>query len=157
MANSDVHNSTSSAWGKNMNYIYTGSLTPPGTNRYAVYNALKEGRVSASLDGSLAVFSLNGYAPGNVVNVNPGANNISITVSGKCVSINYPYIFVSVYSNNGVEVLSDSFYDYDTDFTKTYYFTATSDCYYRVVVTFKNQYGEIGGCCLVNPVYVNLP
>ena len=157
MANSDVHNSTSSAWGKNMNYIYTGSSTPPGTNRYAVYNALKEGRVSASLDGSLAVFSLNGYAPGSVVNVDPGANNISITVSGKCVSINYPYIFVNVYSNNGVEVLSDSFYDYDTDFTKTYYFTATSDCYYRVVVTFKNQYGETGGCCLVNPVYVNLP
>jgi hypothetical protein len=157
MANSDVHNSTSSAWGKNMNYIYTGSSTPPGTNRYAVYNALKEGRVSASLDGSLAVFSLNGYAPGSIVNVNPGANNISITVSGKCVSINYPYIFVNVYSNNGAEVLSDSFYDYDTDFTKTYYFTATSDCYYRVVVTFKNQYGETGGCCLVNPVYVNLP
>jgi hypothetical protein len=72
----------------------------------------------------LAVFSLNGYAPGSVANVNPGANNISIT---------------------------------DNDFTKTYYFTATSDCYYRVVVTFKNQYGEMGGCCLVNPVYVNLP
>ncbi len=156
MANSDAHDSTY-MWGFNMNYIYTGSSSPPGTNRSAVYNNLKAGKVTASSNGSLAVFSLNNYVPGSIVNVNPGTNNISITVSGKCISTAYPYIHLYILSNNGTQVLYDFFYDSDTDFSKTYQLTATSDCYYRVVVAFKNEYGVIGGECLVNPVYVNLP
>jgi len=156
MANSDVHNSTY-MWGLNMNYIYTGSSNPPGTDRTAIYNNLKAGRVTASSDGSLAVFSLNGYAPGSVVNVNPGTNNVSITVSGKCISTAYPYIYVYIFSNNGTQVLYDSFYDLDTDFNKTYQLTATADCYYRVLVTFKDQSGAVKGYCLISPVYVNLP
>ena len=83
--------------------------------------------------------------------------NISITVSGKCISTAYPYIYVYIFSNNGTQVLHDFFYDSDTDFSKTYQLTATSDCYYRVSVLFENEYGGVGGECLVNPVYVNLP
>jgi len=41
MANSDVHDSTY-MWGLNMNYIYTGSSNPPGTNRSSVYDNLKQ-------------------------------------------------------------------------------------------------------------------
>ena len=155
MANSDVHDS-SYKYGSNMNYIYTGSSNPPGTNRTAIYDSLKAGRVSASSDGSLAVFSLNNYAPGSVVNVNPGTNNITIVVTGKCISTAYPYIYVYITSNNGTVVLYDSFYA-DTDFSKTYQLTASSDCYYRVIVAFKNQYGVVGGYCLVSPAYANLP
>ncbi len=156
MANSDVHNSTY-MWGLNINYIYTGSSSPPGTNRSTVYNNLKAGRVSASSDGSLAVFSLNGYAPGSVVNVNPGTNNVSITVSGKCVLLNSNNIVIIIKTNNGSTVLNDSFYDPDTDFTKTYYFTASYDSYYRVEVTFKNSSGTPTSYCFVNPIFVNLP
>lgn len=155
MANSDVHN-PSYMWGLNMNYIYTGSSSPPGTNRAAVYDNLKAGRVSASSDGSLAVFSLNGYAPGSVVNVNPGTNNVSITVSGKSVSLAYPFINIHIYSNNGIEILSDYLYS-QYDFTETYQLTATSDCYYRVMVTFGNCSNCENNFCFVNPIYVNLP
>lgn len=59
MANSDTH--SIGYFGININYIYTGSQSPPGTNRSQVYNNLIAGRVTASSDGSLAVFSLNGY------------------------------------------------------------------------------------------------
>jgi len=84
-------------------------------------------------------------------------NNISITVSGKYILTFCPYIYVDIFSNNGTQVLHDFFYDSDTDFSKTYQLTATSDCYYRVFVSFKDQYGAVGEECLVNPVYVNLP
>lgn len=87
----------------------------------------------------LEVFSLNNYAPGSIVNVNPRTNNVSITVSGKCISAAYPYISVYIFSNNGTQVLYDSFNDSDTDFSKTYQLTATSDYYYRVSVAFGDQ------------------
>ena len=155
MANSDVHDSTTDKWGLNMNYIYTGSSSPPGTNTSTVYNNLKAGKVTASSDGSLAVFSLNNYVPGSIVNVNPGTNNISITVSGKCRISSRTNIEVYIYSNN-TKVLSDEFQDNDADFTKTYYFTASTDKYYRVEVVFKDGSGN-SSYCFVSPIYVNLP
>ncbi len=157
MANSDVHNSTY-MWGLNMNYIYTGSPNPPGINRYTVYNNLKAGRVSASSDGSLAVFSLNGYAPGSIVNVNPGTNNISITVNAECARGDYysPGGTIRIIKN-GTAVLTDSFSG--LSITRSYTLTATADCYYRVEVTFNGIVGDHVeySYCFVNPVYVNLP
>ncbi len=157
MANSDVHNSTY-MWGLNMNYIYTGSSSPPGTNRSTVYNNLKAGRVSASSDGSLAVFSLNGYVPGSVVNVSPGTNNISITVSAECARGDYysPGGTIKIIKN-GTAVLTDSFSG--LSITRSYTLTATTDCYYRVEVTFNGIVGDHVeySYCFVNPVYVNLP
>lgn len=157
MANSDVHNSTY-MWGLNMNYIYTGSSSPPGTNRSTVYNNLKAGRVSASSDGSLAVFSLNSYAPGSVVNVNPGTNNISITVDAECARGDYysPGGTIRIIKNS-TAVLTDSFSG--LSITRNYTLTATTDCYYRVEVTFNGIVGDHVeySYCFVNPVYVNLP
>jgi hypothetical protein len=157
MANSDVHNSTY-MWGLNMNYIYTGSSSPPGTNRSTVYNNLKAGRVSASSDGSLAVFSLNDYAPGSVVNVNPGTNNISITVNAECARGDYYSQGGTIrIIKNGTAVLTDSFSG--LSITRSYTLTATADCYYRVEVTFNGIVGDHVeySYCFVNPVYVNLP
>lgn len=157
MANSDVHNSTY-MWGLNMNYIYTGSSLPPGTNRSTVYNNLKAGRVSASSDGSLAVFSLNGYAPGSIVNVSPGTNNISITVSAECARGDYYSLGGTIrIIKNGTAVLTDSFSG--LSISRSYTLTATADCYYRVEVTFNGVVGDHVeySYCFVNPVYVNLP
>ena len=155
MANSDVHNSFADPWCSNMNYIYTGSPNPPGADRSAVYNNLKAGRVSASSDGSLAVFSLNNYAPGSIVNVSPYYDNVSITVSGKCFSTKATHTEIKIKSNNGLEVLTDSL-DI-TDFSKTYYLTANYDSYYRVEVIFKDSSGNPTSYCFVSPIYVNLP
>ena len=156
MANSDVHDSTY-MWGLNMNYIYTGSPSPPGINRSTVYNNLKAGRVSASSDGSLAVFSLNNYAPGGVVNVNPGTNNISITVNAECARGYYSPGGTIRIIKNGTPVLTDSFSG--LSITRSYTLTATADCYYRVEVTFSGIVGDHVeySYCFVNPVYVNLP
>jgi hypothetical protein len=141
-----------------MNYIYTGSSSPPGTNRSTVYNNLKAGRVSASSDGSLAVFSLNDYAPGSVVNVNSGTNNISITVNAECARGDYysPGGTIRIIKN-GTAVLTDSFSG--LSITRSYTLTATADCYYRVEVTFNGIVGDHVeySYCFVNPVYVNLP
>ena len=81
--------------------------------------------------------------------------NISITVSGKCRISSRTNIEVYIYSNN-TEVLSDEFQDTDADFTKTNYFTANTDKYYRVEVVFKDGSGN-SSYCFVSPIYVNLP
>jgi len=156
MANSDAHN-TQGGWGKNMNYIYTGSSNPPGTNRSSVYDNLRAGRVTASSDGSLAVFSLNSYAPGSIVNVNQGTNNISITVSAECVeSYSSPSGTIKIIKN-GESVYSEPFDG--SSVTMIHSFTATADCYYRVEVTFTGFVGDEpkDSYCFVNPVYVSLP
>ncbi len=69
------------------------------------------------------------------------------------------YIHVYIFSNSGTQVLYDSFYDSDTDFSKNNQLTATSDCYYRVEVTFSGFVGDEpkDSYCFVNPVYVSLP
>lgn len=157
MANSDVHNSTY-MWGLNMNYVYTGSSYPPGTDRSLVYNNLKAGRVIASSDGSLAVFSLNGYVPKSVVNVSPGTNNVSITVNAECARGDYysPGGTIKIIEN-GTAVLTDSFSGLSV--TRSYTLTATADCYYRVEVAFNGIVGDHVeySYCFVSPVFVNLP
>ncbi|MBC7195412.1 MAG: CehA/McbA family metallohydrolase, partial [Caldisericia bacterium] len=156
MANNDSH--SIGYFGINMNYVYTGSQSPPGTNRNQVYNNLIAGRITASSDGSLAVFSLNGYAPGSIVNVTPGNNNITIVVNGESIyGYNTYYCLIRVIKN-GTLILEDGFYD-SKIVDKTYTFTAISDCYYRVEVIFytllNDQY--IYSYCFVSPIYVNIP
>ena len=91
-------------------------------------------------------------------------NNISITVNVECSRGDYssPEGTIRIIKN-GSAVPPD--YDFDgLSVSKTYAFTATADCYYRVEVTFSGIVSdpERGdhveySYCFVNPVYVNLP
>lgn len=155
VANRDTH--SIGYFGINMNYIYTGSQSPPGTNRNQVYNNLIAGRVTASSDGSLAVFSLNGYAPGSIVNVTPRDNNITIVVNGESIyGYNTYYCEIKVIKNE-TQILQDGFYNSKIE-NKTYTFTARSDCYYRVEVIFYTLLNDlyIYSYCFVSPIYVNI-
>ena len=89
MANSDVHSASGQpAWGSNMNYIYTGSYSVPGTSPSAVWNPIKQGSLTASSDGSFAAATVNGTYPGYKTTV-PRNSSVSVFVTGTQVSSTY--------------------------------------------------------------------
>ncbi len=84
---------------------------------------------------------------------------MSITVNAECARGDYysPGGTIRIIKN-GTDVPPD--YNFTgLSVSKTYTFTATADCYYRVEVTFNGIVGDHVeySYCFVNPVYVNLP
>ena len=70
VGNSDHHRSWLIDYGRT--WIYTTSYSP--TNRAAVWDAIKAGRASATGDGNLGLFTINGYMQGSVVRLPAGGS-----------------------------------------------------------------------------------
>lgn len=159
-SNSDMHNyATTPYFGKNITYIYTGDLVnPPGTNRNVVYANLRNGRVSASSDASLAVFSLNGFAPGNVIIKLSHSQNVNIDVWARCVHTLVDNARVFIYRDGGSLVHSETIHGQQTisrSYTLPY---PGRDTYYRVYVIFNPSTGALPSShCYVNPIFVDVP
>lgn len=153
MANSDVHNSSSwPAWGSNMNYIYTGSYSVPGTSPSAVWNPIKQGSLTASSDGSFAAATVNGVYPGYTTTV-PRNSTVSVFVTGTPVSTTYTQATVTVLLNGHAQApeivpLTGG------NFTRTYPVTVSADSYIRVEVSY-GVGGSRSGYCFVNPVFID--
>jgi len=153
MANSDVHNAGSwPAWGSNMNYIYTGSYSAPGTSPSAVWNPIKQGSLTASSDGSFAAATVNGVYPGHTVTVARNST-VSVFVTGTPAFSTYTNAEVTVL-RNGYPQTSEIVPLSGVNFTRTYALTIPADGYVRVEV----RYGvadNYSGYCFINPVFVD--
>lgn len=153
MANSDVHNSSSwPAWGSNMNYIYTGSYSVPGTSPSAVWNPIKQGSLTASSDGSFAAATVNGTYPGYTPSVARNST-VSVFVTGTPAFLSYTNAEVTIFLN-GYPQTSQIVPLSGGNFTRTYSITVPADGYIRVEV----HYGiadNYSGYCFVNPVFID--
>jgi hypothetical protein len=153
MANSDVHNAGSwPAWGSNMNYIYTGSYSAPGTSPSAVWNPIKQGSLTASSDGSFAAATVNGVYPGYKVTVARNST-VSVFVTGTPAFTTYTNAEVTVL-RNGYPQTSEIVPLSGVSFTRTYSLTVPADGYVRVEVRY-GVAGNYSGYCFVNPVFVD--
>ncbi len=152
MANSDVHTSSSAGWAANMNYIYTGSYSVPGTSPTVVWDALRNGRSTASSDGSFAAATVNGLYPGSHTTVVRNST-VSVFVTGTPLSgKGYTNAQVKVIKNNSLAATQNVPLDGISNFTTTIPLTVSQDCYIRVEVTYTS--GSQTGYCLVNPVFI---
>ena len=153
MANSDVHNSSSwPAWGSNMNYIYTGSYSAPGTSPSAVWTPIKQGSLTASSDGSFSAATVNGVYPGYTTTV-PRNSTVSVFVTGTPVSTTYTQATVTVLLN-GYAQTSEIVPLTGGNFTRTYPVSVSADSYIRVEVSYGIG-GSRSGYCFVNPVFID--
>jgi len=153
MANSDVHNSNSwPAWGSNMNYIYTGSYSVPGTSPSVVWNPINQGSLTASSDGSFAAATVNGTYPGYTTSVARNST-VSVFVTGTPAFLSYTNAEVTIFLN-GYPQTSQIVPLSGGNFTRTYSVTVPADGYIRVEV----HYGiadNYSGYCFVNPVFID--
>ncbi len=152
MANSDVHSAANTPWGSNMNYIYTGSYSAPGTSPSAVWNPIKQGSLTASSDGSFAAATVNGVYPGYTTTV-PRNSTVSVFVTGTPVSTTYTQATVTVLLN-GYAQTSEIVSLNGGNFTRTYSLTVSADSYIRVEVSYGIG-GSRSGYCFVNPVFID--
>jgi hypothetical protein len=153
MANSDVHSASGQpAWGSNMNYIYTGSYSVPGTSSSAVWNPIQKGSLTASSDGSFAAATVNGTYPGYKTAV-PRNSSVSVFVTGTQVSSTYTTARVRIIRNGSVVLSPPDFSIFGSNFTQNYSITIPEDSYVRVEVTYGTNAGWMGKC-FVNPVFV---
>ena len=152
MANSDVHSSANTPWGSNMNYIYTGSYSAPGTSPSAVWNPIKQGSLTASSDGSFAAANVNGVYPGYTTTVLRNST-VSVFVTGTPVSTTYTQATVTVLLN-GYAQTSEIVSLNGGNFTRTYSLTVSADSYIRVEVSYGIG-GSRSGYCFVNPVFID--
>jgi hypothetical protein len=153
MANSDVHNSSSwPTWGSNMNYIYTGSYSVPGTSPSAVWNAIKQGSLTASSDGSFAAATVNGTYPGYKATVTRNST-VSVFVTGTQVSSTYTTARIRIIRNGSVVLSPPDFTISGSNFTQNYSITIPENSYVRVEVLYGTTAGWLGKC-FVNPVFV---
>ncbi|MFA4932624.1 MAG: CehA/McbA family metallohydrolase [Caldisericia bacterium] len=154
MANSDVHTSSSAGWGANMNYIYTGSYAAPGTSTSTVWDAINQGRLTASSNGSFAAATVNGFYPGSSMAVLRNAT-VSVSITGTQANSSDSVARVRVYQN-GTEVNSPPDIPINgTNFTCSVPVLVSQNCYIRVAVFFGNG-STWSGYCLVNPVFVGI-
>jgi hypothetical protein len=154
MANSDVHTSSSAGWGANMNYIYTGSYTAPGTSTSTVWDAIKLGRLAASSNGSFAAATVNGFYPGSSMAVLRNTT-VSVSITGTQANSSDSVARVRVYQN-GTEVNSPPDIPISgSNFTCSVPVLVSQNCYIRVAVFFGNG-STWSGYCLVNPVFVGI-
>ena len=152
MANSDVHSAANTPWGSNMNYIYTGSYSAPGTSPSAVWTPIQRGSLTASSDGSFAAATVNGVYPGYTASVARNST-VSVFVTGAPVSTNYTQATVTVLLNGyaqSSEVVSLN----GGNFTRTYSLTVPADAYIRVEVSYGIGTSR-SGYCFVNPVFID--
>jgi len=153
MANSDVHSAGGQpAWGSNMNYIYTGSYSVPGTSSSAVWNPIQKGSLTASSDGSFAAATVNGIYPGYKTTV-PRNSSVSVFVTGTQVSSTYTTARVRIIRNGSVVLSPPDFNIFGSNFTQNYSITIPENSYVRVEVTYGTNLGWMGKC-FVNPVFV---
>jgi hypothetical protein len=153
MANSDVHSASGQpAWGSNMNYIYTGSYSVPGTSSSAVWNPIQKGSLTASSDGSFAAATVNGTYPGYKTTV-PRNSSVSVFVTGTQVSSTYTTARVRIIRNGSVVLSPPDFNIFGSNFTQNYSITIPENSYVRVEVTYGTNLGWMGKC-FVNPVFV---
>ena len=157
LAGSDYHNTWVSDYlGANMNYIYTGSSTPPGSSRTSVYSALENGRVCASSDGSLLVHKITTggtYLPGYYMQKS-AAGNITVNV--------YAAYFMSMPVGGWakVEIITSAgtiITDYvvsQTIVNKDYSIYVSGDTYVRVQVTFFDGNTRFSSC-FTNPTFID--
>jgi hypothetical protein len=152
MANSDVHNAASTPWGSNMNYIYTGNYSAPGTSPSAVWTPIQRGSLTASSDGSFAAATVNGVYPGYTASVARNST-VSVFVTGTPAFSTYTNAEVTVLLN-GYPQTSQIVPLSGVNFTRTYALTVPADAYIRVEV----RYGiadNSSGYCFVNPVFID--
>lgn len=159
MASSDVHSILSAGWGTNMNYIYTGSYSVPGISPSVVWDAIRNGRSTASSDGSFAAATVNGVYPGSSMRVARNST-VSTLVTGTTAFSNNEYTWIRVF-RNGTEVGSQlPFHSWGNNFTQTVSIQIPSDSYLRVEVWYGVLYagGAVGwnAYCLVNPVFIGV-
>jgi hypothetical protein len=159
MANSDVHSILSAGWGANMNYIYTGSYSVPGISPSVVWDAIRNGRSTASSDGSFAAATVNGAYPGSSMRVARNST-VSTFVTGTTAFSSNEYAWIRVF-RNGTEVGGQPpFHSWGNNFTQTISVQVPSDSYIRVEVWYGVLYagGAIGwnAYCLVNPVFIGV-
>jgi len=157
MANSDVHTQTAPMWGANMNYIYTGSYSAPGTSPAVVWNAIRNGALTASSDGSFAAATVNGLYPGSHTTVLRNST-VSVFVTGTTAFSSDEYARVRVL-RNGVEVSSQQFHTAGLNFNRTVSVQIPANCYIRVEVYYgtrpdDNQEPNWYGYCMINPVFI---
>ncbi|MGB9666812.1 MAG: hypothetical protein ACPL2N_05845 [Candidatus Cryosericum sp.] len=152
MANSDVHDAASTSWGRNMNYVYTGSYSVPGTSPSAVWNPIKQGSLTASSDGSFAAATVTGVYPGYTASVARNST-VSVFVTGTPVSTTYTQATVTVFLN-GYAQTSEIVPLTGGNFTRTYPVSVSADSYIRVEVSYSVG-GSRSGYCFVNPVFID--
>lgn len=151
MANSDVHTSSSAGWAANMNYIYTGSYSAPGTSPTVVWDAIRNGRSTASSDGSFAAATVNGFYPGSHTTVVRNST-VYVFVTGTPLSTKgYTNAQVRIIKNGSLTTQNIPI-DGISNFTTTIPITVSQNCYIRVEVTYTS--GSQTGYCLVNPVFI---
>lgn len=154
MANSDVHASSSAGWGANMNYIYTGSYAVPGTSTSTVWDAIKQGSLTASSNGSFAAATVNGFYPGSSMAVLRNTT-VSVSITGTQANLSDSVARIRVYQN-GTEVNSPPDIPINgTNFTCSVPVLVSQNCYIRVAVFFGNG-STWSRYCLVNPVFVGI-
>ena len=152
MANSDVHTSSSAGWAANMNYIYTGSYSAPGTSPSVVWDAIRNGRSTASSDGSFAAATVNGFYPGSHTTVVRNST-VSVFVTGTPLSTKgYTNAQVRIIKNGSLTTTQNISIDGISNFTTTIPMTVSQNCYIRAEVVYSN--GIQSGYCLVNPVFI---
>jgi len=152
MANSDVHTSSSAGWAANMNYIYTGSYSIPGTSPSVVWDAIRNGRSTASSDGSFAAATVNGFYPGSHATVLRNST-VSVFVTGTPLSTKgYTNAQVRIIKNGSLATTQNIPFDGISNFTTTMPMTVSQNCYIRAEVVYSN--GIQSGYCLVNPVFI---
>ena len=152
MANSDVHSAANTPWGSNMNYIYTGSYSVPGTSPSAVWNPIKQGSLTASSDGSFSAATVNGAYPGYTTTI-PRNSTVSVFVTGTPVSTTYTQATLTVLLN-GYAQTSEIVPLTGGNFTRTYPVSVSADSYIRVEVSY-GVGGSRSGYCFVNPVFID--
>lgn len=151
MANSDVHTSSSAGWAANMNYIYTGSYSAPGTSPTVVWDAIRNGRSTASSDGSFAAATVNGFYPGSHTTVVRNST-VYVFVTGTPLSTKgYTNAQVRIIKNGSLTTQNIPI-DGISNFTTTIPITVSQNCHIRVEVTYTS--GSQTGYCLVNPVFI---
>jgi hypothetical protein len=152
MSNSDVHSSSNAGWGTNINYIYTGSYAAPGTSPDVVWNAIRQGEVTASTDGSFAAATVNGTYPGHTLSVTRNST-VSVSVTGTPVSSSYTFARVEVRRNGYVEKTSPLISLNGSNFSWLTSLQIPVDSYVRVDALYGNG-ATWNGICLVNPVFI---
>jgi hypothetical protein len=155
LAGSDFHTGwTADYLGLNMTYIYTGSSTPPGIYRSSVYNALENGRASASSDGSLLIHKITTggvYLPGYYMQKS-AAGYININVYASSVMSIPPGGYADVAITTATGTTSERIYG-QTTISKDYSLYVASDTYVRVQITFYN--GSVSSSAFTNPTFID--
>lgn len=147
---SDCHNFQAPGFA-GFTWVYATSYS--STNRAAIWDAIKSGRVSASGRKDLGYFTVNGAVQGSILNVTPGSSLqfklVQTPVTGrKCTRI-------TVFNKDQVAV-----YTVTNPSTSVIYWNTTApstDSFYVVKFEFTKTDGSDLSEVWANPVFINVP